>query len=56
MIKVVFYPISVLAMHQLTEHADCVLPVENQVQHSWKMKLLSTFHYILCIFAFPKAA
>ena len=23
---------SVLAMKQLTEHADCVLPVENQVQ------------------------
>ena len=22
---------SVLAMHQLTEHADCVLPIENQV-------------------------
>ena len=23
---------SVLAMHQLTEHADCVLPIENQVR------------------------
>ena len=25
------FAFSVLAMHQLTEHADCVLPVENQV-------------------------
>lgn len=24
---------SVLAMHQLTEHADCVLPIENQALH-----------------------
>ena len=26
-----FFYISVLAMHQLTEKADCVLPIENQV-------------------------
>lgn len=26
---------SVLAMKELTEHADCVLPVDNQVSLSW---------------------
>lgn len=32
---------SVLAMHQLTEHADCVVPIENQA--SFNMHTIMPF-------------
>ncbi|XP_072041877.1 tubulin epsilon chain-like [Amphiura filiformis] len=34
---------SVLAMHQLTEHADCVMPIENQALHDICHKINQAF-------------
>lgn len=47
---------SVLAMRELTEHADCVLPVENQVCAVLLSYLLFSFYFLtnafLLIFSF----
>lgn len=43
---------SVLAMRELTEHADCVLPVENQVCTALLSYLLFSLHLLTNAFLF----
>ena len=40
---------SVLAMRELTEHADCVLPVENQVQSYSLFTLFMLLYYVMTV-------
>lgn len=47
---------SILAMKELNEHADCVLPIDNQVRNSIVIygRLVYTFSLVSCIYVYVK--
>lgn len=47
---------SILAMKELNEHADCVLPIDNQVRNDIVLygHILYTFNLVLCLCAYVK--
>jgi hypothetical protein len=45
---------SILAMKELNEHADCVLPIDNQVRNDIGTYREVTFNTVLCLLVYTK--